>query len=241
MPAEGQKANGAPGRAALRQRADRLGDELCRDALAWAKTIAVSVSPEESTEEELFEEVLAYAISLTGLRLGGLDLGQSEEFLRLVRERTAIVKAGTKWRRARRRRRLGAPVGGWSTQDWGTTSLVSLDGVSDRRVTKEMFEHFRVTTGLSSDVLVGKGENLASLVFYIAVHAVLSAAGPLARANVLAMLRACRDCRAHFEEVLVSSLGTQPEAVAQPGSGKQYAERGALPASVLTTLERESK
>lgn len=202
----------------MRESANRLGDLLCRDALAWAKTIALSVAPATASEEELFEEVLAYAISLAGLRLSGLETADAKRFLRLLRERTGLVKAGIKWRRAARRRQLAAP--GRCGVGRSSVSRQQAARLPHGRITKEMFEHFQSATGLSSNVLVGKGENLASLVFYISVHAVLSVEESLIRANTLVMLRACRQCRAHFERTLGPHLQSNKQPSPQLGPGR---------------------
>src|SRR5512140_3396333 len=189
------------------RQAERLGDDLCCNALAWARTIVLSVRRKPSAEEDVFEEILAYALSLTELRSRGMQCNERKDFLRRVRKRTALIRAGLKWGRARRQRRLAA--GDCTLSEGGQHANASglHPSARGRRVNREMFEQFQATTGLSSDVLVGKDDNLACLVFYIAVHAVLSVDGPLDRASALTMLRACRQCRAHFEKLLGSALG----------------------------------
>ncbi len=203
-------------RAKGRERANCLANALCRDALAWAKTIAVCASPARAQEQELFEEVIEYTLSLTNLRLNELEPAEAKSYLRFLRERTAIVKAWIKWRRAGRHRRLAGPA----AQSRCGTSLVFLHALRDNRLTKQMFEDFRAATGLGSNVLVGKGENLASLVFYIAVHAVLSAERPLSREKALAMHRACRRCRTHFEQIISAHLRKNGEGWLQLGPGE---------------------
>jgi hypothetical protein len=95
-----------------------------------------------------------------------------------------------------------------------------------------MFEQFCQCTGLGSDVLVGKGENLATLVFYIAVHGVLSARGLPTRQQVLRLLQAASQCRTQMQRAISKWLAAEPQtcraiAAAAPILAFGSPERGA--------------
>jgi len=69
-------------------------------------------------------------------------------------------------------------------------------------LTPEVFEQFKLSTGIGSSVLVGNGGNLASLVFYLSVHTVLSQRSPLTRAQVGSMLKLAQQCRLDVEKLV---------------------------------------
>jgi hypothetical protein len=75
-----------------------------------------------------------------------------------------------------------------------------------------VFEEFRASTGLSSEVLVGSGENLATLVFYIVLYRVFSMDGLPRREQTLKLLRAGRRCRVETERQVAEWLSSSRAA-----------------------------
>jgi hypothetical protein len=208
--------------------AGEIAGKLCADSLAWAKTVAFTVlrGPkaqvadsrpagwDSELEEALLEEIVAYGLCLLELRLSAAARAEREAFVAAVRHECGAWKERRVWRRRNRHRRLPAPgpASQGSQSAAGYLECKSEAG-GQGRVTKEMFEQFCRGTGLSSSVLVGKGENLASLVFYIALHGVLSADGPLSREQVLDLLRAARECRIYLEKSVAGWLAGGTGAV----------------------------
>ena len=135
-----------------------------------------------------------------------------------VRHECSVLVSQASWQRRNRYRRL--PAAGPALDDSRYAQLYparAAAGSGQARLTKEMFEQFCQCTGLGTDVLVGKGKNLASLVFYIATHAVLSARGLPTREEVLRLLRAAGACSRHMERATLRLLSVEmPAARALP-------------------------
>lgn len=119
---------------------------------------------------------------------------------------------GTRWRHTNRYKRILAPDAALSGSCY-VRLYPPPDAQSgpQARLTKEMFDQFCHCTGLGSNVLVGKGENLATLVFYIAVHGVLSARGLLTREEVLRLLRAASECRTQMQRAIPGWLSAESQ------------------------------
>jgi hypothetical protein len=98
---------------------------------------------------------------------------------------------------AAKRRLVGDPQG-------MDTRMARLNELGAAGVSREAFEHFCASTGLGSEVLVGREENLASLVLYIVIHAVLMEAGSLSREQVVQLLKLAGGCRADLEQALAT-------------------------------------
>lgn len=79
---------------------------------------------------------------------------------------------------------------------------------TDFRPTAETFREFCRSTGLSSSALVGKGENLATLVFYLVVHGMLAANGVCSRRQMGDLLRATQKYRSQWGALLEEWLAT---------------------------------
>jgi hypothetical protein len=204
-----------------------IARKLCRDSLAWARTLVASLRPSPTRrqlEEELFAEVMAYGLCLLELRLSEAAPADHGALGDLVRHECGVLVEQASWRRRTRYKRLpdlaAAPSGSRYAQIYPAGKA---GGRGHARLTKEMFEQFSQCTGLGSEVLVGKGENLASLVFYIAVHGVFSAGGLLTCEEVLKLLRTARECRTHFHSAIPGWLGAESEA---PSSTTALLERG---------------
>lgn len=212
-----------------------LARKLCRDSLAWAKTLVASVrpsrtrlrsgsggksdgvtpslSPRLQLEDELFVEVLAYGLCLLEMRSAAASPADGERLVRLVRHECGVIVERASWRRRSLRRHLPRPAPAPGSSRYAQIYPAwSDDDRGQPRLTREMFEHFCRCTGLGSDVLVGKGENLASLVFYVSVHGVLSAGGLPSREEVLKLLQAARECRTRLQGAISEWLATEPKA-----------------------------
>lgn len=192
-----------------------IARKLCRDSRAWAKTLVMNLRPSQTRrqlEEELFVEVMAYGLCLFEMRLSEAAAVDHGALADLVRHECGVPTERARWRRRTRCKRLpglaSAPSGSRYAQIYPAGSS---GGSGQARLTKEMFEQFSQCTGLGSEVLVGKGENLASLVFYIAVHGVLSAGGLPRREEVLKLLRTAQECRTHLQSAISEWLGPNRE------------------------------
>jgi len=222
-----------------------IARKLCRDSLAWARTFAVHPRPSlmnlrgtsdgrpagdasaapvrHQVEGELFVEVLAYSLCLLEIRFSAATPADRDTLISLVRHECEVIMGQARWRRANRYRRLPAPASMPNDSRYAKMYPAGRTGGSGQaRLTREMFEQFCQCTGLGSDVLVGKGENLASLVFYIAVHGVLSADGLPTREEVLKLLRTAGACRTHFQKKISDWLpvpaAARPPMAALAGS-----------------------
>jgi len=142
--------------------------------------------PDSQLAQGLFEEVLAYGLSRLQSLMESNEYTGADEWLWVVKQECAAFKRRQTWGRLNSRKKLGTPptqVTTLALKPFSQTESEFRGRAS--RVTKEMFEQFCQHTGLGSSVLVGKGENLATLVFYIALHAVWSThRKPLAMAQI---------------------------------------------------------
>jgi hypothetical protein len=223
-----------------------LARKLCRDSLTWSRTFVISLRPSQTRlrgasdrrsaggtqstpsalqlEHELLVEILAYGLCLLEMRLSADPRAGRKALVALVKHECGVLMERARWRRRTLYRRLPppspAPSGSRYAQIYPTCNT---EGRGQARLTRAMFEQFCRCTGLGSDVLVGTGENLASLVFYIAVHGVLSAGGLPTREEVLKLLLAARECRAHLQRAVSTWVAAEPKAhppvAALPDSG----------------------
>ena len=195
------------------ERAGELARNLCGSSLAWAKTVGGCLGRTNSElEDDLWEEILAFALCLVRLRLSAASETEREAFLALVRLECERLSEARSWRQRSRIKRLPAPActHGGSQEVERAQAAERQSGAA--RVTQEMFEQFCHLTGLDSTVLVGSGENLASLMFYITIYGVVSEQAPLRTDEALRLLRAVRECRGFLEAAL-------PGWLAEPSSG----------------------
>ena len=160
-------------------------------------------------------EVLAYGLRLLEMRLSAPNLAECDGLASLVRLECRMLVSQASWRQRNRYKRL--PSSDPALRGSRYAELYPLranEGASGARLTKEMFDQFCHCTGLGSDVLVGKGENLATLVFYIAVHGVLSSRGLPTREEVLRLLRAAGKCGTYLQRAISKWLDAKPSAKA---------------------------
>lgn len=211
-----------------------IAGKLCRHSLAWARVFAFGTCPAQTRnqdaraasriariEDEMFVEVLAYSLCLLEMRLSKGTPAQSADLATGVRRECYVLVGQSSWRRRNRLGRLPAPDPTLRASRYKQLyPPQGAGGAAHSRLTREMFEQFSRCTGLGSEVLVGSGENLASLVFYIALHSVLSAHGLPTREAVLNLLRAARECRAHLQraipQMLAAKQNPRPSAAARP-------------------------
>ncbi len=181
--------------------AQKLARQLATTAHAWARTILICVGRRDAElEDTLAEETLAYTLCLLDARVERFD----GAFLEQVRAECQRLQAERAWRMANRYRRL--PAANSQLKEEAEFSRRYLQQVTQAEAgygpTDDTFHEFCRATGLHSSVLLGRGENLAALVFYIVVHGCLSCRAPLTRRQTTELLRATRECRVHTEAFL---------------------------------------
>jgi hypothetical protein len=211
-----------------------IAQRLCRDSLVWAKAFAKTAGaahrgspgapaggrtiPDAHAttriariEDEMFVELLAYSLCLLEMRLSAGITADSAGFVTQVRRECYRLVRQANLRRRGRYKRIPIPASALGTSRYKQLYPPQGAASGDQpRLTKEMLEQVRRCTGLGSEALVGSGENLASLVFYISLHAVLSARGLPTREQVLKLLRAARECREHLQKTISRLLTAEP-------------------------------
>ena len=163
-------------------------------------------------------EVLAYGLRLLEMRLAAVGPAYPDGLAGQVRRECSVLVGQAGWRRRNRFKRLPAPDPGLGGSRYAQLYPArNGDSQGQARLTREMFEQFCHCTGLGSEVLVGTGENLASLVFYIAVHSVRSARGLPTREEVLRLLRAASECRIQMQRAISRWLAAESSSPPRPG------------------------
>lgn len=185
-----------------------LAEKLCRAALAWVKTFQVCTATDSAAlPEAVFEETAAYGMCLLELRLSPANAAGAEAFLANLRHECAAIKGRWQGRVRGGRRQLRPPqLPGEPAAFVMQYQKYSAPGSEPFRMTDDLFQDFCQITGLGSNVLVGKGPNLATLVFYIVLHGLFSANGDLSREQKNHLLRAAKSCHNFFEEEITRWL-----------------------------------
>ncbi len=192
-----------------------LAEKLCRAALAWVKTFQVCAATDSAAlREAVFEETSAYGLCLLELRLSPANPDAAEAFLAKIRYECAAIQGRWKGRVRGGRKQLRPPqLPGEPAAFVMQYQKYSAPGSEPFRMTDDLFQDFCQTTGLGSNVLVGKGPNLATLVFYIVLHGLFAANGDLSREQKNHLLRAAKSCRSFFEEEItrwLAKAGSEP-------------------------------
>ncbi len=219
-----------------------IARRLCRDSLAWARALALGTCPAQPsspsapdpqttasgtqvtnstarTEHEMFLEVLAYSLCLLDMRLSSKTSAENVSLATRVRHECYVLVEEATWFGRKHYKRLPAPDPALRHSRYQQLcSPQDADSGAHARLTREIFEQFGRCTGLGSEVLVGSGENLASLVFYIALHTVLAARGLPTREGVLRLLRTAKECRIHFQRTIPQMLAGKPNPPCLPES-----------------------
>ncbi len=182
--------------------AERLAKRLLANSLAWARTLLICVGRRDSSlEATLADETLAYSLCLLEERMA--DGREASQFAEMVRMQCCRLVSERSWRMANRHRRLPPVPAGRDHSEFSHRYLVQTapakPGVGP---TDKTFEEFCRATGVSSSVLYGRGENLATLVYYVVAHGCLSCRAALTRRQTAELLRATRECHAHTESFL---------------------------------------
>jgi hypothetical protein len=165
---------------------------------------------------ELRDEVLAYALSCIEFRLQSSSTFD-QEWLKCLRQECHSMKTARAWKYQQRHKSLPVTSAAWdalaATVQTGSESAPA----AAQQLTAEQFELFCRNTGLSSGALVGDGENLAALLFYLALYCACSAHGTLNRAQIFHLLKSARTCRGHLNECIHQWLGAPATALLQMG------------------------
>lgn len=171
----------------------RLARRLHRAASAWARTfLAAAQRAEPGLVIALRRETLAFGLTLLAQRLQPFGPAQAAPFLDQVRRECAALE--TRPQPASWRASLPAPAPAPTEFDRHWLARVS-GGPAEFEITPDMFGEFCQFTGLSSRDLVGHGDNVATLVFYLVVHGRIFASQSVPVAQRRALVRSLRECR----------------------------------------------
>ena len=185
--------NGCPSEADARH----IARQLSRSAETWSRTFGQTAGPDHVPLcAELQREIQAYALCLLDFSLGGFDDDARRNFVSAVRRECG----------------LHLPPGGWlgtgNSGFEGRYAAITRSGGGRSPQSEKVFQEFCQATGLGVDTLVGRGANLASLVFYIVLHARISATVPLRREAIQRLLKTAKECRAYYQVSLAEWLAT---------------------------------
>jgi hypothetical protein len=158
-------------------------------------------------EKAVLRETLAYGLCALELELQQRQTQDRKALVAEVRFECAGLLRAQCVAGAPNAAGLLPPPGGQAAPSQFDTSYALLaNGEQLRSVKTQAFLHFKELTGLDSDILVGRGSNLASLVFYVAVHATaFGAASPDLQTRHRLQQAARESCR-FLETVLRDSL-----------------------------------
>lgn len=172
----------------MRQRGVEAARRLFDFSRRWGQELAL-FQPLTAQPASLADEVLAYGLCRLDMVLkeeqagifGGMAEGIKGELLALKADAGVFGRSNEK---------DSGPVDAY---------LVGYTRRRGHALTPEVFKEFQLSTGIGSSVFVGNGCNLASLVFYLALHAALA---PLTREQLARMLKEARRCRTELEKVV---------------------------------------
>jgi hypothetical protein len=177
--------------------AKRLAAAFVEASGSWAKALVRSIERDSpALRQALSEEVLAYAVCVLDLRLRN-PFGDSAHALvaevrkhcRQIRDRKARPSAHKAFSEA------STGPAEFAERYWAVTHHVEVGP----RFREDIWREFCRTTGLGTNVLVGNGNNLAALIFYIVVHSRVLSEGPACREAATRLLRVAHDCVVFFD------------------------------------------
>jgi hypothetical protein len=185
--------------------ARKAARELCASSMAWGKTFGACIARHERTlEERWFREILAYGLYLLESRVAGHDPAVMASLKRAIKTECADFIARGKINHPRGDKQLGSP------QDSRPSSRIVAESTAsdyaNAPISPAGFEKFCRATGLSSQILVGDGNNLAAILFYMVVHEVASTEKPLERKDAKLLLEAAQKCRIQLQECVSKAL-----------------------------------
>ncbi len=177
-----------------------LAASLHRAAAAWTRTFLASAGrPDPQLADALCRETLAFGLALLESRLASSDPAQAADFLATVRQEVWSLHA----RRTRRAVRPALAAATAEATEFDRQWLArTASGAGEFQFTGAMFEEFCEFTGLASRELVGGGDNLAALVFYLAIHGRVFASATVPRDQRRWLVRAARECRLFLTQAL---------------------------------------
>lgn len=202
-----------------------IAGKLSAASLAWAKTFLICAEKQHADlEAALFSEVQAFAICLLKLRLARMEMTDAAAFVESVRAHCRELRKVMGRRRVLRPELPAAANDPADATEFARQFLVhSAHREGPSPASRELFEEFCRSTGMSSTVLVGGGENLASLLFYIVIHGVFAADGHASRQQVTELLRAAQKCRGQLNQTIENWMARDfapcgPPALGSPAS-----------------------
>ncbi len=169
--------------------------------------------------QALLRETLAYGLCALELQLQQHQPRERADVMAEVRlECGELLRAHCGVATAKPGNRPAIPARDSEVCHFEASYALLATGASTRRGKLEAFVRFKELTGLESDILVGGGSNLASLVFYVAVHATVfdGALADLQTRHRLqqAARESCRFLEATVRESLASGVEPPPNAAA---------------------------
>ncbi len=194
-----------------------LAASLHRAAAAWTRTFLASAGrPDPQLADALCRETLAFGLALLETRLVASDPAQAADFLAAVRQEVWSLHA----RQTRRsgRPELAAPMAEATEFDRQWLARTASDA-GKFQFTGAMFDEFCEFTGLASRELVGGGDNLAALVFYLVIHGRVFASAAVPRVERRWLVRAARDCRLFLTRALEHWLQLSRRSLTDGPSG----------------------
>lgn len=167
--------------------------------------MATVATPLNSAVPRLKREITAFGLYLLKLRLERDPRPHSPAWLENVRHACLAASATADDRPGQAgESEFGLQLASWDTAEGPTRA-------------REAYEQFCLSTGLGGTALVGRGENLAALIFYITLHALASRQGLPTRDQVRVLLKAAQEVRKHLQTLVDElALGARQAGNATP-------------------------
>ena len=202
-----------------RDRTAGLASETVSAAFGWAERLRKPTPAACSTPARVVRcEVLAFATALVRdcLQESGFSRGAIEQVVSEIR--AEAVRRESELATGEPRPGQGLLADSAGSEAWDSrVAHYTGGGTSGLPFTHAMFEEFSAATGLASTALVGRGCNLAALVFYLIMFGLLGG-GPNAGFGAnRRLLRETRECARQLGRLAARFGECEPQTPAGPG------------------------
>lgn len=171
------------------------GKRLRAFAQTWGRRIAASAARLSCDVPRLEREISAFGLYLLQLRLERHMTADAKQWLEHARLECLVDRGSTsRTSGSAEESEFGLQLASWSP------------GEGPARA-REAYEQFRLSTGLGDTPLVGGGENLAALIFYITLHALVCRETLPTREQIRVLLRTTQETRKNLQ-FLVNELAS---------------------------------